>query len=63
MREKGQSIAINCKRCGVKMAKWQRSKEDEEAHPFPFDSICGQCITQKEVWIVYPLSKGTYLKK
>ena len=63
MRERGQVIRVNCKRCGREMAKWQRSKEDEEAHPFPFDSICGRCITQEEVWKVYPLSRGIFLKK
>lgn len=63
MKEKGQVIAVNCKRCGVKMMKWKRSVEDEAEHPFPFDSICGRCITQEEVWKIYPLSKGTCLKK
>jgi len=63
MKEKGQVIVVNCKRCGVKMAKWQRSAEEEAEHPFPFDGICGRCITQEEIWAIYPLSKGTYLKK
>lgn len=31
------------------MAKWQRSKEDEEAHPFFFDRICGFCITKEDI--------------
>jgi hypothetical protein len=45
------------------MMKWQRPKEDEEAHPFPFDSICGFCITPEEVARHYPNTKGIYLKK
>ena len=49
MREKGQPITVNCKRCGVKMLKWQRPREDGKAHPYPFDSICGRCITPKEI--------------
>jgi hypothetical protein len=56
LREKGMVIIVNCKRCGVKMAKWKRSKEDEEAHPFHFDSICGRCITEEEVRKVHPLA-------
>lgn len=63
MKERGQFIVVNCKRCGVKMAKWKRSPEDEAAHPFSFDNICGRCITQEEVWEIYPLSKGAFLKK
>lgn len=63
MREKGMVVTVTCKRCGIKMSKWKRSAEDEAEHPFPFDSICGRCITQEEVWKIYPLSKGTYLKK
>lgn len=63
MKGRGQVISINCKRCGREMAKWQRSKEDEEAHPFPFDSICGFCITPEEVARRYPNTKGTFLKK
>jgi hypothetical protein len=63
MRERGQVIRVNCRRCGREMAKWQRSKEDEEAHPFPFDSICGFCITPEEVLRHYPNAKGTFLKK
>jgi hypothetical protein len=35
MKEKGQVIAVNCKRCGVKMMKWKRSVEEEAEHPFP----------------------------
>jgi hypothetical protein len=38
------------------MMKWQRSKEDEEAYPFPFDSICGRCITTEEAKRAYPLA-------
>lgn len=56
LKEKGYSIIVNCKRCGVKMAKQQRSKEDEEAYPFPFDSICGRCITVAEARKAYPLA-------
>lgn len=62
-KEKGHSIVVNCKRCGAKMAKWQWSKEDEETHPFPFDSICGFCITPEEVVQHYPNAKVTFLKK
>jgi hypothetical protein len=45
------------------MSKWQRPIELEEAHPFPFDSICGFCITPEEVARHYPNSRGVYLKK
>jgi hypothetical protein len=62
LKDKGHAIVVNCKRCGKKMAKWQRSKKDEEAHPFPFDSICGKCISPEEVSRVYPNTKGTILK-
>ena len=31
------------------MAKWQRSKEDEEIHLFFFDKICGPCITEEDI--------------
>lgn len=54
MRERGQVIRVNCKRCGAKMAKWKRSAEDEAEHPFPFDSICGFCISPEEVNKQYP---------
>lgn len=60
MKEKGMAITVNCKRCGVKMAKWKRSPEDEAAHPFPFDDICGRCITEAEARKAYPLA---YKKK
>lgn len=63
MREKGMVMTVTCKRCGIKMPKWKRSAEDEAEHPFPFDCICGRCITQEEAWKVYSLSRGTYLKK
>jgi len=63
MKERGQVIVVDCKRCGKKMSKWQRPKELEEAHPFPFDSICGFCTTPEEVARYYPNSKGIYLKK
>jgi hypothetical protein len=56
LKEKGMVIVVDCKRCGVKMAKWKRSPEDETLHPFPFDSICGHCITEEEVKRVYPLA-------
>jgi len=62
MQQKGQAIRVTCKRCGITMLKWQRPKEDEEAHPFFFDSICGRCINPKEVARHYPLSRGIYLK-
>jgi len=38
------------------MAKWKRSPEDEAAHPFPFDGICGHCITEAEARKAYPLA-------
>jgi ribosomal protein S27AE len=49
-------VIVNCKRCGVKMAKWQRSPEDEASKPFPFDSICGRCITTEKAKRGYPLA-------
>jgi len=55
-------VTVTCKRCGIKMAKWKRSAEDEAEHPFPFDSICGFCISPKEVARVYPNTKGKILK-
>ena len=63
MKERGQVIRVNCRRCSREMAKWQRSKEDEEAHPFPFDSSCGFCTTAEEVARCYPNTKGTFLKE
>ena len=63
MKEKGMVIVADCKRCGKKIPKWQRSKELEEAHPYSFDSICGFCITPEEVILHYPNAKGIYLKK
>lgn len=62
MRATGKIIYVNCKRCGKRIFKWQRSKQDEEAHPFFLDSICGRCIDPEEVARHYPLSRGIYLK-
>jgi hypothetical protein len=63
MKERGQVIVVNCKKCGKEMPKWQRSKELEEAHPFPFDSICGLCISPEEVARYYPNAKRNLFKK
>jgi hypothetical protein len=54
LKEKGQVIVVNCKRCGRKMPNWQRSAELEASHPFPFDRICGLCITEDEAKKAYP---------
>lgn len=62
MKERAQVIRVNCNRCGKEMLKYQRSREDEEKFPFPFDSICGFCITPAEVSRHYPKSRGAYLK-
>jgi len=62
MSEKGMVVTVTCERCGIKMAKWKRSAEDEAEHPFPFDSICGKCICPKEVARVYPNTNGKVLK-
>ncbi len=63
MKEKGQAIRVKCKKCGNEMFKWQRSKEVEEAHPFPFDSICGFCIQPEKVARHYPHTKKKLFKK
>jgi hypothetical protein len=48
--EKGQVIRINCKRCGVVMAKWERRPQElETIYPYPFDKVCGHCLTKQEV--------------
>jgi hypothetical protein len=50
MQDKGQIIRINCKRCGEKMLKWERNpRELETMFPYPFDKICGRCLTKQEV--------------
>jgi ribosomal protein S26 len=62
MKERGQVIVVNCKRCGREMPKWELLIKREVTHPFPFDSICGFCITPEEVARHYPNSRGVYLK-
>lgn len=42
------------------MTKWKRSPEDEAENPFPFDGICGRCVTEAEARKAYPLA---YKKK
>ena len=50
MQDKGQLIRVNCKRCGFKMLKWERiPRELEIMFPYPFDKICGRCLTRQEV--------------
>lgn len=50
MQDKGQIIRVNCKRCGFKMLKWERIPRELDAiHPYPFDKICGHCLTKQEV--------------
>jgi ribosomal protein S26 len=39
MREKGQVIRVNCKRCGGATPKWELLIKREDSNPFPFDSI------------------------
>jgi ribosomal protein S26 len=56
LKEKGQVIVVNCKRCCRKMPKWKRSAEIEVSYPFPFDSIFGLCITEKEIRRYYPVA-------
>jgi len=50
VKASGQTIRTNCKRCSVEMLKWERQpRELETTHPFPFDRVCGRCLTQQEV--------------
>lgn len=50
MKDKGQIIRVKCKRCGKMMLKWERWPiELETVYPYPFDRICGRCLTQQEV--------------
>lgn len=50
IKDKGQIIRTTCKRCGVVMLKWERwPLELEITHPYPFDRVCGRCLTQQEV--------------
>jgi hypothetical protein len=50
VKEEGQIIRTNCKRCGVAMLKWERQpRELETTHPYPFDRVCGRCLTEQEV--------------
>lgn len=49
-KDKGQIIRTNCKRCGARMLKWERwTKELETTNPYPFEGVCGHCLTQREV--------------
>lgn len=49
-RDNGQISRTNCKRCGVVMLKWERwPKELEVTNLYPFEGVCGHCLTQHEV--------------
>lgn len=54
MGDKGQVVRVNCKRCGRVMPKWEWLIKRKDSKPFPFDSICGYCITDEEVRQYYP---------
>lgn len=50
----GKVILVSCKRCDVLMLKYQRIPiELDITNPFPFDRVCGHCLTQKEVDLHY----------
>jgi NAD-dependent SIR2 family protein deacetylase len=50
MKVHGQVIKVACKRCGVKMLKWERiPTELDILHPYPSDRICGRCLTDEDV--------------
>jgi len=50
IKDKGQIIRTTCKRCWVMMLKWERwPRELEVQFPYPFDRICGHCLTKQEV--------------
>ncbi len=52
--KKGRVILVSCKRCDRLMFKWQRFPiELDVTHPFPFDRVCGRCLTQQEVDFYY----------
>ena len=57
---KGQVIRTNCKRCGVLMLKWERNpRELEVTHPYPFDKVCGHCLTRQEGDFYYNRGRAT----
>ena len=60
IKDKGQITRTSCTRCGSSMLKWERwPKELEVTNPYPFEGVCGGCLTQEEVDAHYGRRKGT----
>lgn len=58
-KNRGQIARTSCVRCGSSMLKWERwPKELETTNPYPFEGVCGRCLTQKEVDAHYGRERG-----